>query len=101
MTSIIPPSTASTHSPPTKFLYAAAVCVATGNPSSEKVYRTTLYRAGRGCCTPFIVACQPLSRVDRNDRDQDHEHRDDVHDWQLVGPRQVREDPDRECRVAA
>ena len=47
-----------------------------------------------------LVLGQPVGEVDGDDRDQDHDHRHDVDDRQLVGAREVVEDPDRQGLVA-
>ena len=43
-----------------------------------------------------LLAGQAVGEVDGDDRDQDHDHGDDVDDRQLVGAEEVGEDPDRQ-----
>src|SRR5688572_21908449 len=98
----VPPSTASTHSPPTKFLYAATVTLI--ETSSSPAKRISLLGAGCRCNGPSRgdrFSGQPLGDPDGYHREQDHDDRDDVDDRQLLRPGQIREDPDRERLLGA
>src|SRR5258705_4441941 len=86
ITSIVAPSTASTQSPPTKFLYAVAVSVAMQNPSSEKVWMPNLHaaRSGRAASQHSRIAHQTLRQYNRNDRQSQHHQAADVDVRQLL-----------------
>ena len=90
-TSIVPPSTASTHSPPTKFL-CCETRHAHRNPSrSELLQPTTSAVAARRCPASAAGRASPGSIVS-----DDHEQDDDVDLRQLLAEADVAEDPDRQ-----
>src|SRR4051812_19816603 len=95
-TSIVPPSTASTHSPPTKFFGRSTVTLM--KPSrfaSRSAYRLAVLEQHRP------LRRHPLRKPDRNERQEDHEKRDDVDDGLLDRPEEVGEDPDRQRLLRA
>src|SRR5881392_2929430 len=77
-TSIVPPSTESTHSPPTRFLWLDTVVLTATSSRSPK--------------DPSI-ARQALRDRDGQDRRDDHEEDDHVHLRKLLAQPQVPEDP--------
>src|SRR5439155_16616628 len=100
--SAVPPSAASTHLPLTKFWYCATAML-TAKTSSSVFETISLSRAG-GCSSgrrDARLLGQALGDVDGNRGEQDDEHGDDVHDRELIGPRQVREDPQRKRLLVA
>src|SRR5215210_6048154 len=90
-TSIVPPSTASTHSPPTKFLCCETVTLIRKSlpfESGASLPLAATKQAG--------VLRQPL-RHDHGDHRQDDNHEDDrVHLRELLAEPDLSEDPDRE-----
>src|SRR6059058_5784548 len=80
-TSIVPPSSESTHSPPTRFLCVETVVLTATSSRSAK--------------DPSI-ACQALRDRDGQDRRDDHEEDHDVHLGELLAEPEVAEDPDRQ-----
>src|SRR3954452_19817600 len=90
-TSIVPPSTASTHSPPTKFLCWETVTLIETLPVSTAISLQLAAPREPG------VLRQPLREPDGDQRHQDHEQRQGVHDRLRARPEEVGEDPDREC----
>src|SRR5919197_46159 len=107
-TSIVPPSSESTHSPPTKFLRCDTVTLMVSpsvSPGSSLHPRLCELRCsgGGGDRSPdhARVARQALRDHDRDERQEDDDERDDVHDRELLPLAQVVEDEDRQCRLRA
>src|SRR5919201_863988 len=107
-TSIVPPSGESTHSPPTKFLRCDTVTLMVSpsvSPGSSLHPRLCELRCsgGRGDRAPdhACVARQALRDHDRDERQENHDERDDVHDRELLPLAQVVEDEDRQRRLRA
>src|SRR3954454_6538170 len=94
-TSIVAPSTASTHSPPTKFLCWETVTLIENLPVSTAI---SLQLAAP--CEACVLR-QPLREPDGDQRHQDHEERHDVHDRLRDRPEEVGEDPDRQGLLGA
>src|SRR5437773_1395211 len=96
-TSIVPPSTASTHSPPTKFLCWETVTLIEDLPFASLL---SLPRVGaRKPAGP--LGRQALGQPDRDQRHDDHEQRDHIDDRLRDRAEEVREDPDRERLLRA
>src|SRR6184192_3318840 len=81
-TSIVPPSTASTHSPPTKFFCWETVTLM--KPSRFASRRVSLPPDTPDCRGPFRR--DALRDPDRDERQEDHEQRDDIDDGLLDRP---------------
>src|SRR5215467_10051805 len=78
-TSIVPPSIASTHSPPTKFLCCETVTLMAKPPGRIREQPTELATSEQ----PGVLR-QPLRNDDRDHRQHDHEEHDRVHDRELL-----------------
>src|SRR3954451_22644891 len=91
-TSIVPPSIASTHLPPTKFLCWETVTLITPLPVGTAISLTP------GCTSHGArpLGSHLLRDPDRDQRQHDHEQRDHVHHGLLDRPEEIREDPDRQ-----
>src|SRR5919204_5409288 len=104
-TSIVPPSAASTHSPPTKFLYSETVTLISPSSSSVgKLHRAAARRlrrgrAHRGAAADAGLAGQALRDHDGDDRQQDDDEGDDVDDRELLALAEVVPDEDRQRRL--
>src|ERR1051325_9877077 len=94
-TSIVPPSTASTHSPPTKFLCWETVTLIANLPVS------TAFSLSLPASREPGVLRKPLREPDRDQRHHDHEQRHHVHDRLRDRPEEVGEDPDRQRLLRA
>src|SRR5919202_3323904 len=95
-TSIVPPSSGSTHSPPTKFLWCDTVMLMVSppfRPGSSLHPRLCELRGsgGRGDRAPnhARVTGQALRDDDRDERPQDDDECHDVHDRELLALAQV------------
>src|SRR3954451_11113743 len=82
-TSMVPPSTASTHLPPTKFLCCETVTLTAHLPVESGLSLPPSRQPG-----PLR---HPLRDPDRDQRHHDHEQRHDVHDRLLDRPEEVGE----------
>src|SRR4249919_1308607 len=95
-TSIVPPSTASTHFPPTKFLYWETVTLMKNLPVRVAGQPTALAPGEHA-----RLARQPLRDHHGNDREDDHDEDDRVHDRELLAALDAAENEDRERRLRA
>src|SRR5919198_3015736 len=91
MTSIVPPSTASTHSPPTKFLCWETVTLM---PNLPVLVSESLPPPKQ----PGLLG-QPLGDDHRDHRRHDDHEDDGVHDWELLPALDLVEDEDRQRRL--
>src|SRR3954470_866733 len=87
-TSIVPPSTASTNSPPTKFLRWETVTLIENLPLAEVESLPPPEQSG--------IAGQTLGDDHRDDRRHDHDEDHGVHDRQLLAALDLVEDEDRQ-----
>src|SRR5215210_1476084 len=98
MISAVPPSAASTNSPPTRFLCFSTLTLM---DKTSWIRGKAISLAGTGgCCCDAAdagrLARQALRDPDGDDREEDHGHGDDVDDRELLRPGEVPEEPDRE-----
>src|SRR5436190_10385316 len=96
-TSIVPPSTASTHSPPTKFFCWETVTLIANLPGRSL---RSLPSASTGQHSGPLGG-QARREPHRDQRQHDHEQGDHVDDRLGDRPEEVREDPDRQRLLGA
>src|SRR5664279_3570053 len=101
ITSIVSPDAASTHSPPTKFLYAVFVALICASWSDRgHLGGFHCFSHIPGCASQDAgVAHQALRERDRDHRQQDHGECNRIHDGQLLPEPDVAEDQQRQRRL--
>src|SRR5919206_377352 len=106
-TSIVSPSSDSTHSPPMKFLWCDTVTLISLLPFARSSLHPGLCELGPSRVRDHRlpdharVARQALRDHDRHEGQDDDDERHDVHDRELLPLAQVVEDEDRQRRLGA